>query len=543
MAEEVTQPEQVWLAENGTLTPDASFFTAQYFNNRRKNWTGQTITDLEIQINLIRTFINSTFFGAFSFLSRFGPNFYDYRPQYSPFPNYYSFSNYVASQKWPVFNTAFENYLKNRGAAVVSAPKFIFFSSGNDLTPEEETNLLLQKKSLRDLIHDNDELNKIPAILNLKGDYLFKEFEKDFQVEDFNQKINRFVEKYRFQRADIDSFWQILDNNNEKEAVKITDEWFRNTNMPGYKISQVEMFKVIDRERIRYQVLFTVENPEPAEGIIDVTFQYRGFFRRMMSGKSTEEEPPRTYKIGAGQMKQIGIILESEPQSIVINTLISKNLPQQLSIHFDKADEREHFTPFDGEKIMRNKTGIKNKGIIVVDNIDSTFYVQNLSYQSFLKKWIQGSGQEAVDEYKTFRPWDIPNRWTLFKNSKLYGKYINSAYYIKSGSGKKKAVWETDIREPGLYDVYCYSIDFSSLFEGRRRHRGRSSHGGSIQDFHYTVHSEAGSDEVAVDMGNTYLDWTLLGSYYFSKGEAKVELSDKSKGDLVVADAVKWVKK
>jgi hypothetical protein len=35
--------------------------------------------------------------------------------------------------------------------------------------------------------------------------------------------------------------------------------------------------------------------------------------------------------------------------------------------------------------------------------------------------------------------------------------------------------------------------------------------------------------------------WMLLGSYYFSAGPAEVELPDRTKGRVVIADAVKWV--
>ncbi len=302
------------------------------------------------------------------------------------------------------------------------------------------------------------------------------------------------------------------------------------------------MFKVLDQDRVRYQILFNIKNPELVDGLISITFQYRGMFRKMMSGQTTAEEAPRLYKIEAGQKKQIGIILESEPQAIIINTLISKNLPERRGVYFEKAENKDRFTPFDGEKIIE-KSKVRDDNVIVADNTDSTFQIRNLSYQSVLKKWILGKGSNRENEYRNFRYWDLPNRWTLFNNGKLYGKYINSAYYIKAGDGKKKAIWEANITEAGLYDVYCYSIDFSSLMEGRRRRHNRNDHGGTIQDFNYTVYSDAGADHVTVDMENSYLDWTLLGSYNFPKGTARVELSDKSKGEVVVADAVKWVKK
>lgn len=37
--------------------------------------------------------------------------------------------------------------------------------------------------------------------------------------------------------------------------------------------------------------------------------------------------------------------------------------------------------------------------------------------------------------------------------------------------------------------------------------------------------------------------WTYLGTYYFSSNRAHIELTDKSKGNLVYADAVMFVKK
>ena len=49
-------------------------------------------------------------------------------------------------------------------------------------------------------------------------------------------------------------------------------------------------------------------------------------------------------------------------------------------------------------------------------------------------------------------------------------------------------------------------------------------------------------DEVSVDFVKAEMGWNLLGSYYFSQGKAKVEITDKTNGNLVVADAVKWVK-
>ena len=63
-----------------------------------------------------------------------------------------------------------------------------------------------------------------------------------------------------------------------------------------------------------------------------------------------------------------------------------------------------------------------------------------------------------------------------------------------------------------------------------------------IEQFHFVVYHDDGQDEVALNMDQTEGGWTFLGTYFISEGTAKIELTDKSKGRLVFADAVKWVK-
>ena len=491
---------------------------------------------------LFRNFVNNSFFGSFSFLINFSQSFYDYRPQYSLFADYYCFTNFVNSPKWPVFNTALEAFLEDRKKNNTLKPRFMSFSDNNTLTAEEKVNLLLQNENLSTILKEENEIDKIPTIIKIKGAYLFKMFQKAFNKEDFIDRINRFIKKNRFHTSSLTNLFDTLDIRND-EAESVIERWYQDRKLPGYKVSQIEMFKILDEDRMRYQVLFIIENPEKTDGLIEVNFQYHGFFRRMMNGQMSEEEPPRIYKIGGGKREQIGIVLESEPQAIIINTLISKNLPQKITTYFDKAEERKQFTAFDGVKTLKTGYSTRENNVIFLDNADSAFHIQNSSYQSVLKNWLHSDNKEAENIYKIFQLWNIPNRWTLVKDGNLFGKYVHSAYYIKGGKGDKKVVWRANIAKPGLYDVYCYSTDYASLMAGRWRRHGRNRHSNLIGDFHYTIHSDAGADEVTVEMGNSIVDWTLLGSYYFSKGAVVIELSNKSKGKAVVADAVKLIKK
>ena len=50
-------------------------------------------------------------------------------------------------------------------------------------------------------------------------------------------------------------------------------------------------------------------------------------------------------------------------------------------------------------------------------------------------------------------------------------------------------------------------------------------------------------EEINIDVSSADSGWNILGSYYLSEGAAKVELSNKSNEGVVIADAVKWVKR
>jgi len=57
------------------------------------------------------------------------------------------------------------------------------------------------------------------------------------------------------------------------------------------------------------------------------------------------------------------------------------------------------------------------------------------------------------------------------------------------------------------------------------------------------VHSDDGEDNIELNTTEHKEGWVYLGSYYFSSGEAKIILSNKSDASVIFADAVKWVKK
>ena len=56
----------------------------------------------------------------------------------------------------------------------------------------------------------------------------------------------------------------------------------------------------------------------------------------------------------------------------------------------------------------------------------------------------------------------------------------------------------------------------------------------------FTIYHDDGVDEATLEVSGSGDEWSYLGTFYLSQGTAKIELTDKSKGRVVYADAVKW---
>jgi hypothetical protein len=63
-----------------------------------------------------------------------------------------------------------------------------------------------------------------------------------------------------------------------------------------------------------------------------------------------------------------------------------------------------------------------------------------------------------------------------------------------------------------------------------------------MQDLHFQVEHDDGSEEISLDWGNAENGWNLLGSYYLSPDTARVLMTNRSEGRTVSGDAIKWVK-
>jgi hypothetical protein len=195
----------------------------------------------------------------------------------------------------------------------------------------------------------------------------------------------------------------------------------------------------------------------------------------------------------------------------------------------------------------------------VVDNEDQGFSSVSGGKESLLTRLIRREKEDEADTYIGFRFRNPPKVWRPTIMDSFYGYERRSAHYVASGDGSAKAVWTATIPENGSYDVYAYcpTIGFGGGPRGGGGQRGGGQGGpggggdsrqrqqdqGMTAEVRYIVHHDDGADEVELDTRGIETGWAPLGSYYISAGKTEVELINKSSGRIVVADAVKWVKR
>jgi len=550
---ETSQPEQIFMPEKGLLLP-VDFKLMNYWMSRRSHGGQNQMTPLEVQMNLFQRFFNSVIregdlpfrnmrafrqsqAGSFSLQNLVISIMDTENGDYSVFPLFYSHIHHFTSEKWPIFNTAMEFYLRNR--LVTPRPMFGRFFWGPSAA--ELANFDLMKQSLAEILADpkSKDKERMQDILRNKCISLFALLENKLGKETLANFLKDYFNSHEFIDIPVGDFLAELKNRFGLELEPHFESWLEEKKLPGFIVTDLDSYEILDQERTRYQVVFKVANPETVDGLIEVKFRTERTFREGpgFDRGDNDQQNTRLIYIPASQKKEIGIVLDKMPTQMTISTFISQNLPSVIERQFGKMEARKKEKPFEGEKVLNEQLVPASPGTIVVDNEDRGFEVRMAAAEGYLKKLLSPSnGNDG--EFIGIWLWNLPKRWRATTYNDFYGTYRHSAYYIKSGDGGNRVSWKAELPESGRYDVYNYVTNIQSPW---MHGHGHGDDDALVKDLNFTIRHDDGVEEVKLDNDGVQAGWNLLNTYYFSKGPAVVELSDKSKGRIVYADAVKWV--
>lgn len=191
-------------------------------------------------------------------------------------------------------------------------------------------------------------------------------------------------------------------------------------------------------------------------------------------------------------------------------------------------------------------------GEIIVDNEDENFHLidspEKRMQLADLMNRKRGEGEYNLSSWNTkINTWGSPTIPMLVNN--CYGKCIRSLYIKKAGTGKFKAEWVANLPEAGRYQIFIHRPHL--LSHTRENETFLADYPGMRN--YYTVHTPEGEKEVVLEVEEGDPAWVSLGVFSLPAGVSRVVLDDRGAPpitakngatyvQLVVADAVKWVK-
>ncbi|MCX6328848.1 MAG: hypothetical protein NTZ85_04920 [Bacteroidia bacterium] len=552
------QPSMVLLPEKLATLYNANFYKRFARQKKRNARNNQVITDKELQVRLFNDFVNRTFINGEN-TNYVNGVVWNEPLRYRLGPSFYFFKNSFYSTEYPVINAVFESHLQKLNS---SENEMNNYMTGL-LSENDRANLILKDASFREMLSKNPGSDTVRAIITIKGDYLFNLMRSKAGIGEFKEWFQKYIDDHKFQSVDITTLNADMKKKFGFEFYPYLYDWFNKKEQPGFLFTDLLAQEIVAGDRTRYMVTFTASNPEKVAGIFNISFRTGGSgsggqgglvgvpaggnYSISMQGRGMEaSDISKIIVLDPGQAKKIRTILDAQPRELLVNTLFAKNIPCEIKFPIDEIKKlRNKTTEFKEEEITVSIPLITLPGEIIVDNEDPGFDAGKLESVSPLKK-ILGISNKRNNNYGEIYFYWAPERWTPVVQSTYYGKYVLSSVYARSGKGDRSVTWTTKLTDPGLYDIYCYigkAGDATKAQSGSgQQPPGEQRSDNNYKDMHYKIYYDEGVEEITVDFGNAEPGWNNLGRYYISHDSAKVEMTNKSAGRIVLADAIKWVK-
>jgi ABC-type transport system involved in multi-copper enzyme maturation permease subunit len=527
---DAVQPEMILGPEKGVLFSASDFGNWKYRLEKGYKNSNEEVLPEVIQAGMFNRFIN------YNFTNRWdeGNQYTDLHnwQTYHIFPLYYTFLTQLVSDKWPVLGVGLETYLNKRNFN--ESTSFHYYE---DLSEIEKINLVLQENSLERLIHNNlaENEKEIPvALRNLvqeKSLYLFNYLKAKYG-DTFDTLLIRQVEEARHRSFSFDEFSSRFVKQYHADVADQVHAWYGQKNLPGFIVKDISSYKVKTGEFSKYQIRFQLSNPENVDGIVTLHVDLNepnnnqeGFFTSYFI-----PEFSRKIFVPAKTSWDVGFVFNTEPVNMSLMTHISQNLPNSLIYSFSGFNEIRNIPQFDQVQPAPFFDQVTKSNEVIADNEDIGFSYQQVTNQAYLKKLVDRK-KESSSKYTSIRSYNPPRIWNAVLRSEFYGHYVHSSLYTRGGTGERSASWKARLSVPGSYDVYFYVNKIH--MDWRRSNKA--------PDYNISVYHDNGIEQINYTTEDVDHGWNYLGTWYISADSGKVDLSNKSNGDIVFADAVKWV--
>ena len=326
--------------------------------------------------------------------------------------------------------------------------------------------------------------------------------------------------------------------------------------LPGFHASSASVTRLDQREQRTpaYQIRLDVRNGEAAPGIVRVdvgTDAVRGDF---LNWESTAP-----ISVPGRSSVEVGILSSKPPLDLWLVSYLSLNgmdlrIPLSSMQHADAGDD----APFAGARPSAwhpIETGI------VVDDLDSGFALRQRGtvlrglerLRSFFTPTALGDHEDPqipayrqISAHPTASPPSafLGENWSRQEVGGAWGKYRRTVARCVAGDGTKEVAFSADLPASGRWRLEYHLPDLTqrprfNTFAGTREAFG-TWHGGRLGIQHLSLVAGGKATPLEIDAGRAGAGWHTIGTFALKPGEVQLVVSNRTSGQTVIADAVRW---
>ena len=316
----------------------------------------------------------------------------------------------------------------------------------------------------------------------------------------------------------------------------LVGRWLHEPGAPGFTVSSAEVSRIADAPggRPRHQIRVHVRNAEAVAGVVALAWRDEasaGFF----DTRSPPFHRGAPVTVGANSAVEVGVVVDVPPIELRLDPFVSLN-------RFEMRLAQASRAPRDaaaGEPLVGSRpSGWRMPGI-VVDDLDAGFSV--VVDTPTPAGAANDVTTKALPPYSFSRPgWQRQADANSSANVVAWGRYRRTLARTPAGNGSTRAVFSAEVPTAGHWRLAIH-LPGVAVSEGRWRPRSpleRDSLGSLALEL---SHGGRQQSVVTFEGGDAVPGWNDVGVFDLSAGPVDVSLSDRTSGQVVVADAIRWL--
>ena len=311
-------------------------------------------------------------------------------------------------------------------------------------------------------------------------------------------------------------------------------DWLHDTALPGFVAAAPRVFRIADDDqgRPRYQLTVAVRNDEPVPGLLRLA--YRG----EEHAEATDSTVP--IRIPGETSVELGLVASEPPERMWLSPYFSLNRGD-IELKLPAVDETRVVAgdPFSGQRPSDWRRDVAG---IVVDDLDAGFSVREEAASGGVA-WLQleADVDEGLPVYSMFPS----TAWRRQQVDDGWGKYRRTTARVAPGDGTAVASFEAELPAAGRWRL-AYHLPSPSFPRGAAFAAGgvrvtvQQQPAETLGSFDLRLVAEGIDQPVEFDGSAAEVGWNQLGEFDLPAGPVTLSVSNKTTGELVLADAVRW---